>query len=858
MTITAYDALRLSNLSLYELLFTHAGQLDTGLDQVLFLDLEECSFDLNQLTRFATFKYFQHSDRVIKIDFESYTDRPRLRSPLKIGKHTKLNAKLRVRNYYVLTTADLAGEQRRFIKYTPNDNYQFYLYERLTNVRSRLAEYADRRVVPNTEEVVIEKTVERLPQTNAYAYLYLDTALDTVDDNPNLFCSSKVILPSTLGGLVPARLVTYDMQGKSLPGIAWSLILACKCQQDAFVLFTLRGLVEEAFSRGYLRRQAVNNIEIVLDAFWGFEENFVPTANQDDDRRDIADNALLGWAICHALRYLQDRLPLNALQLDGQYSDFLLAVKQFALSLGYLCVYSISPVIWWCAERFELGAFNYESVSQKASYLTCIFLNELLQLQYDVFIHTQTARLYRSIFFSPTELKDSFYSDFNDSLSQAIAYKALWCWKFVPVILNETLSQYVFNQSIEDTYVAYLYRQVSNNLADSSPAAAALYEQYEEYFDLREIPHGVDTSFFLPLLLGLYSIKSEQEFYLYALEASAKVTYLLNDLRRMWPTGYQWINEDKLADVTTNLGSMLYAEASIYFDYYLTYFLVRDGLRVERSQGDQARSWANFFIPLKTGPSDYRLRSWTYRYLNRNVNQSNDLTQLLIDLFGYAEVSLVYLKPYDYAVLQDSSLTWDDFYKYTDEVNKFNGESFTLAEFRSIVYKPGFNVDLSQNYSVDLTEPINSYGDFILRDEPGFPYRNTLISYNTFLCSDSLTINIARSSIPTIDRLPYKIGECISDMVGVDLSRNYWYNDDLYILDGSSMLKSLHDYVPTLCFYLNASLAPNLVEVMKSSVAVGVTYKLIATSYSINTKNRIATDIWFLDDLDYLEPDVYT
>jgi hypothetical protein len=112
--------------------------------------------------------------------------------------------------------------------------------------------------------------------------------------------------------------------------------------------------------------------------------------------------------------------------------------------------------------------------------------------------------------------------------------------------------------------------------------------------------------------------------------------------------------------------------------------------------------------------------------------------------------------------------------------------------------------------------------------------------------------------MPVTERLMYRPYLSISDLDAPECSYDYWYNPDLYVLDGPSMLKPLDLYVPKSTIDLNGPLCPYLTEVLHSTMPAGLSYKVLATNYYIEVRNKVVTDIWFFDDADVLENTVFT
>lgn len=852
------------SLKLNELLFTHAGYTTDA--SAFAIDWSACSWDGPY--RFITFKYVPTASRSFNIKFLPFTQSLKVRHPIKLSSKAKLRSRIKVNNYEVIAGLDDNLMQIRRVTYEEPTDYRLYITSREQVIPTQLktgviypyeAEvlepeelyfdnftYLENDIVDSDNQSlstnVMTKVIGGLPTQRGYVFEILKPIFQEGNYIVSTSALAKLVLPDIRSGLLAASTVDFDMLAKSPTSIAWGLLNACALSNDYYVVMTLKALVNEAFHRGYLYKEA-GAIIINPNAYWGFESTFIPQATQDDSLRDISDNAFLGWALCIAIRYLQDRLPLEAYSLEGGYGQFQESLSQLLLSIGYLCAYSISPISWWCSQRFEGGAFNYEAISQQASYLTSIFLNELLQIQYDQFIHSQSARLFLAINNAPSDPLDSYYSIYNDaSDDDVLVGRALWCWKFdqpyedqlsqvtpIGVVDNldedvsvaQTLAVYLYTTLLEvpNWVTTYLEDYRRHALGDSLCSGAVVYEKV------------------VPVLLAerYFSLKSSEVFNLYAHEAEAKVTGVLQELRRLWPTGMRWGSAEVVNRVTSVLGSLFYAQAQLYFDYYLVYFLTRAARAFDQAQGDFARQWASLFLPTQGLYSDAFLRNWCYYYLNREYTTKDDLESQLNTVWGYFQGGIHYKAPRPFALLKDLDALNGSYSGYTEEDNTFNSLNLNTVQLRSVLYKPADTLDLSdERFSIDSDDLITSNGGFIRRQMAGFPYRTVLLSDGSFNCSDTLALNEEYNSMPTTEHLMYPQGMLVSDLSIYDCSWDYWYNDDLYVIDESVLIKPLVEYVPQLEVSLRGRSSPLLHQFITTSVADGISYVVTAENHYAN------------------------
>ena len=889
----------LAQLGFNEMLFTHAG-LSYTLISSLYLDQAGSGLTLHNKCRYICLNYNQDANRTIAIRYLPYSSYIKVRNPIRLSSKAKLRSTIKIRRYAVSFAQTISPEQSRVTYYQPSTEYNFNPRDVVNDSTYEVANNGDLvssvtlsdppqqnirtgytlLLEEDREQVSIQRIVTHLPSERGYIY---EVGADLRDIgasesfNNQRISASKILLPGLLDGHIPASRVGHDMNVKSPADIAWALIYAVGAERPIYVLDCLKGLISEAQRRQVIIKDPEGKEYIVNpEAAWGFESNFVPSAASVDSSRDIGDNALLGWALCVAVRYLQQRVPLDDWSLTGSYSDFKPLLKQLLLAQGYLCAYAVSRQTWWCCARAEGLAYNYAVLSQRASYLTSIFLDELLQISYDHFIHQQAARLYISI----TSVQEGvfgseFFSDFNDGSNSAAAYKGFWLWAREQEL--ETAYNYLLDNYVEDaddtlnTLVVYVLTILHNKLNATEPLPNWLIANKG---NSQQAAQGIylhptkSARQFLPVYLAIHNIDATNptQFRLKAREAFAQVTFTLTELRRIWPRGYRWGSSEIINSVNTVLGSMLQADANLYFDYFLLKDLTVDARSLTNSQGAFVRDWFRQLLGMQEDvvlAGDDLFRKLTVDYVNRDSNDRESVVSLLTDTLGYPEASLEIPQPKPYSLIKDVRRADDTFTDYQAEVTELGQvEYFNKQKSHSIVYKPAQERLVSEGITtVSSIGRITEYGGRLLRRVPGFPYRNVPVSYAYPNASLDVPINQEYSDTSTTVRLMYEPWADISNG-GLNASYEEWTNDDLYAIDGAALIKPLKEYVPRLIIKLGRTPDKHVGRLILETVAAGVKLEIAGLNPSrpyLNTFYVFAesTYDWRIDNINRFNNEDY-
>jgi hypothetical protein len=179
------------------------------------------------------------------------------------------------------------------------------------------------------------------------------------------------------------------------------------------------------------------------------------------------------------------------------------------------------------------------------------------------------------------------------------------------------------------------------------------------------------------------------------------------------------------------------------------------------------------------------------------------------------------------------------------------------------VYKPA----QEQLVSEDLTDcssirRLTAYAGRALRRVAGFPYRNVPVSFSYPNASlDNVAINQEYDDLALVSRLMYPPG---TDLSNDKLNASYseWVNEDLYVADGTVVIKPLQEYIPKLVSKLGRVAGRYLGKFLQATVAAGVKLEVIGSNHSrdyLNTLYVFAASAgkWRIDNINLFNNEDY-
>ena len=506
------------------------------------------------------------------------------------------------------------------------------------------------------------------------------------------------LIPNYSNGVLSVESLTSNV--RTLKSAAWGLFLSCSINSTELVIAQLRELIRIAIAKNLLDN-STGQLLASKEDFWGFA-----SLNVDDLSLtvNIEDNALLGYAIVCALHYLS-----NLSYLDNTLGSFLKDCIELARGFAYCCAESVSKVSGWCAGTHEDGYYDFFSLSLTSSFLSSLFFNSFLLLEYDSFIHEQAARLYLAIAGSPPNLEDNYYELFASyNLLKALGYRLWWLKEFSSANwIQEFLVYNDLKVSLTDS--DYLVAALRYSLPNSPAWVTELLATNQEAYRL-----NTSTNLRIDLLAPLacagynYSLVVNSVFETFAYSAQAYTGFAREELIRMLPEGSEWSSSEIEEDRTTVLGGLLYAYSKSYFVWFLRYNLMR--LPLLKSSGFLLRNLLKLLFPLAVNLSESVSKEIVSTlFLHPEISTQAKLTSLL-----HTEFERIYQEPAPFSAFDSFESN-----TYTSEEQEFNNNYLEESQYKAIAYNWQEVEKANQGQYGELT---TIYQQLTLRLTPGFPY----------------------------------------------------------------------------------------------------------------------------------------
>jgi hypothetical protein len=118
--------------------------------------------------------------------------------------------------------------------------------------------------------------------------------------------------------------------------------------------------------------------------------------------------------------------------------------------------------------------------------------------------------------------------------------------------------------------------------------------------------------------------------------ALAKESYALGELRKMMPFGTHWFTNEKVNNVSSNIGSMLYAESAMTFNRALMQLRLQESRVPVYAVGDYLKQWFNASLRIEPGiHSDGYLQRCLAAYISvSNAKDKEVVSTLAKEVFN--------------------------------------------------------------------------------------------------------------------------------------------------------------------------------------------------------------------------------
>jgi len=768
--------------------------------------------DLNNSTLQPDFTHSNEQSKVVGVSvpdaaitlatYHNYSTPIKLSSSGRLSQRRKLTEAIPIKTYEVTTLVD--GRQYREIAYE-NETHSFD--------------------VPKVGNYVADRLyIKRLPPVQGV----LTVNVNNVED--------KLLLPSNQRGFFPSPYLGSSMLESPPETVAWGLLAAVAAGEVSLVISIIKEFVYQAKLRSWYVGGDVFTVN--TEPVWGFER-FPVSLNPPVSNyvlKEVAPNAFLGLALVLAVKSLQEVYPVGSTLLYGTRGQFHEELLISLKALATFCSYSISPITGYAAVSGEADFFNYDCPSLVSSYLVDLFLSHYLSIDYDFDLHVRGSRLHQVLLDSNKDVTADEYSGFltrdfvgeYDSQDPAIvrsnleaalkysqlnaaAYQTWWLLQFRP---STSASGFLRYESVKAAFTAltgvsiskpdYLVSWLYGTQSTAPSWVAALDAQSSELSN-PTTTYSLDVlaTFllkqrgFIPNPATAFDFRSQAISTLVEIDAQ--------EIRRLWPYGSNWTGVGVEEDPKTVLGSLLKAEADVFYPWYVGYLTAQSAKAPITAVGKALRSWLSLLFPQKLLASDSFLKD-----LMLGTLQAKGNLESLLSLWGY-NLTETNVTPRPYSAFIVGCLA-NEYASYTDAVQPFVADT-PAEDYFNLVYRPSSGFSSSAELLVSDSRSINTNLGLEPRPVAGFPYRD---------------LSLVGVEIESSAQIPLPVNLALRDRPRVLAADYNPKNPKVYVVDGPVFIDPLANYLATKYITLDLPVANNLIRVIEQTQAAGIQLFLTA------------------------------
>jgi hypothetical protein len=768
--------------------------------------------DLNSSTLQPEFTQSSDRSKVVGVKFPetgvalaSYSN---YRTPIKLSsfgrlsQRRKITEQIPIKSYEVTTSVD--GRQYREVVYQ-NETHSFDV----PKVGTYLADCLYLKKLPPVQGVL------------------------TVNVND---IKDKLLLPPNERGFFPSPYLGSSMLESPPETVAWGLLAAVAAGEVSLVISIIKEFIYQAKLRSWYVGD--DTFTVNTEPVWGFERFPVPLNPPVSNYvlKEVAPNALLGLALVLAVKSLQEVYPVGSTLLYGARSRFQEELLISLKALATFCSYSISPITGYAAVSGEAAFFNYDSPSLVSCYLVDLFLSHYLSIDYDFDIHVRGSRLHQVLLDSNKDVTADEYSGFliRDFLGEyspqdpaivrsdpqaalrysqlnAAAYQTWWLLQFRPSISASGFLRYEsartafstltgITTSKPDYLVSWLY-----SMQPTAPSwVAALDTQSSELLNTNTT-YSLDVLAALLLKQREFVPNPDTAFDFRSQAASTLVETAAQEIRRLWPYGSNWTGVGVEEDPKTVLGSLLKAQADVFYPWYVGYLVAQSARAPITAVGKGLRSWLSLLFPQKLLASDSFLKE-----LLLGTLEAKESLGSLLNVWGYNPTETT-TAPRPYSAFIAGRVA-NEYASYTDAVYPFVKDT-PAEDYLNLVYRPSSGFSSSAEVLVSDSRSINTNLGLEPRPVAGFPYR------------DSSLVGV---EIESSAQIPLPVSLALRDRPRVVAADYNPKDPKVYVVDGPVFIDPLANYVATKYVTLDLPAASNLIRVIEQTQAAGIQLFLTA------------------------------
>jgi hypothetical protein len=643
--------------------------------------------------------------------------------------------------------------------------------------------------------------------------------------------TSKAFIPAESGGYLASSFVSLDMHTKNLLDVSLGILSACANNDDELVVSSLKAVLTLSKRWGFIQMDSLNSFVPSPD-LKGFPEGFtVQDQVPSSAPTFVLSNAILGLSICRSLTYLQDRFPVLSVELYGNDLSFNSALRSVLLYLSRYCASSVSLGTGYCSETFiEAEPDSIDSIS--TSYAVALFLGEALSIHYDSFTHYRFGRLQYVLRQQPAELLSNLLTDFGDLTNDSYldpqgllsetslslkgiclvyGFKILWSLQhesknsILELLQDYEAARLSYVESLpavslgstltlSDYLVAYCHKVLNFTLSVSTAVPLWAELAYQN-----ATPSSLKSWAFYSLTQEPFLIFSLRPFDPLEYSAKAMATQNLQELRRMWPFGYQWMSQEAEESSDFVLGSILKAQADVSLDWCLSYLLYKQAKDLRKAQGRALRALANTLLPETLLCSDDFIRQYVLNYQAPRPSSLSELLDQTSLTQGVSPLTFEVLYPEGFYQYKDDPFETSGSWHAYEEAPLWNPQNLLSQQYLTIGYRPLLPktsdfTQISSSLSVSSTLGLEP------RPVPGFPFLHPIISLNDLNVSESIPLNISPTDNPL---------------------------QNGYFLDNPVVIKPLSRFHPCLIFKSLDAVGNYFVPYLNDKLSTGNTYFIL-------------------------------